>query len=97
MSRLTTVQETWLQERFDGRFSNDLAERKIYSHDVGVMPPLVKPLIGRGIADGVVQPRSEKEIIDLVHWAAQNRVPLVPRGKATSGYGGVLPVKGGSR
>ncbi len=95
MSRLTDVQETWLRERFDGRFTSDLAERKIYSHDVGVMPPLVKPLIGRSIADGVVQPSNEQEIIDLVRWAAQNRVPLVPRGKATSGYGGVLPVKGG--
>jgi FAD/FMN-containing dehydrogenase len=56
---------------------------------------MVKPLIGRSIADGVVQPRNENEIVDLVRWAAQNRIPLVPRGKATSGYGGVLPVKGG--
>jgi Fe-S oxidoreductase/FAD/FMN-containing dehydrogenase len=95
MSSLTTVQEIWLRERFDSRFTNDLLERKIYSHDVGVMPPLVKPLIGRSIANGVVQPRNEDEIVDLVRWAAQNRIPLVPRGKATSGYGGVLPVKGG--
>ena len=31
----------------------------------------------------------------LVHWANRERIHLVPRAKATSGYGGVLPVKGG--
>ncbi len=95
MGKLTTNQETWLCERFQDRVSTDLAERKIYSHDVGVMPPLVKPLIGKALADAVVQPRNEQEIVELIRWAAQNRVSLVPRGKATSGYGGVLPVKGG--
>jgi len=72
-----------------------LMERKIYSHDVGVMPPLVKPLVGKALADAVVQPQDEHEIIELVRWAADEKVPLVPRGKATSGYGGILPVKGG--
>ena len=31
----------------------------------------------------------------LVRWAVADNVPLTPRGKATSGYGGVLPVKNG--
>ena len=30
-----------------------------------------------------------------MRWAARNNVPLTPRGKASSGYGGVLPVKNG--
>jgi Fe-S oxidoreductase/FAD/FMN-containing dehydrogenase len=95
MTTLNSNQVTWLHEQFDSRFSTDLMERKIYSHDVGEMPPLIKPLIGRALADAVVQPKNEQEIATLAQWAAQNRVPLVPRGKATSGYGGVLPVKGG--
>jgi len=95
MGRLTSNQEAWLRERFHGRVSTDRMECRIYSHDVGVMPPLVRPLIGRALADAVVQPGSEEEVVELVRWAARNRVPLVPRGKATSGYGGVLPVKGG--
>ena len=33
--------------------------------------------------------------MELVRWAAKNRIPLTPRGKASSGYGGVLPVKKG--
>ena len=31
----------------------------------------------------------------LVRWAQENRIALTPRGRASSGYGGVLPVKGG--
>ena len=92
---LTSQQERWLRQQFDHRVSTDLMERKIYSHDVGVMPTLIKPLIGKAIADAVVQPRAEDEIVTLVAWANKTGTPLVPRGKATSGYGGVLPVNGG--
>ncbi|MEA3340463.1 MAG: FAD-binding and (Fe-S)-binding domain-containing protein, partial [Chloroflexota bacterium] len=95
MGKLTSKQETWLRERFNGRVRTDLMERKIYSHDVGDVPLMVKPLVGKAIADGVVQPKSEDELVELVKMAAQERLPLVPRGKATSGYGGVLPIKGG--
>jgi Fe-S oxidoreductase/FAD/FMN-containing dehydrogenase len=77
------------------RVNFDRRERKMYSHDVGSMPLMVKPLIGSTLPDAVVQPQSEAELIELVRWAAQNRVPLTPRGKASSGYGGVMPVKKG--
>ncbi len=33
--------------------------------------------------------------LSLVMWAVKHDIPLTPRGKATSGYGGVLPVKKG--
>lgn len=75
--------------RFDRR------ERKMYSHDVGEMPSLIKPVLGNTMPAGVVQPASEEELVALVKWAQVNKVPLVPRGRSTSGYGGVLPVKGG--
>jgi Fe-S oxidoreductase/FAD/FMN-containing dehydrogenase len=85
----------WLKERFNSRLNTDMMERRIYSHDVGTMPVMVKPLIGKALADAIVQPKSEAEVVELMRWAVQNRIPLVPRAKATSGYGGVLPVKGG--
>jgi hypothetical protein len=43
----------------------------------------------------VVQPASEEELVALVRWAQEKSIALTPRGRATSGYGGVLPVKGG--
>jgi len=95
MGAFLAKHEDWLTGTFGDRFNSRRVERKLYSHDVGEMPSLIKPLIGNPLADGIVQPETEEEVIALVKWAAKNHVPLIPRGKATSGYGGVLPVKGG--
>jgi len=80
---------------FPGRVTAEAVERRLYSHDVGTMPRLIRPLLGKALADGVVQPRSEEEVVRLVRWAAERRIPLTPRAKATSGYGGVIPAQGG--
>ncbi len=95
MGKLTAAQQESLCEMFHGRFTTDPMECRIYGHDVGTMPPLVKPLIGKAQAAAVVQPKDEGEVVALVKLAQREQIPLVPRGKATSGYGGVLPVKGG--
>lgn len=92
---LTPSQKDWLQSTFGERYNDRRLERKLYSHDIGEMPRLVKPLLGKHLADAIVQPQSEEEIVKLVQWAAREKVNLVPRGMASSGYGGVLPVKGG--
>lgn len=84
-----------LGEGWEKRISFDELERKIYAHDMGVLPSMVKPLVGNPIPDAIVQPVNEEELIKLVHIAKENNIKLVPRGKATSGYGGVLPVEGG--
>ena len=73
----------------------DRLERTFYSHDVGSLPSLVKPLVGNTLPAGVVQPLSEEQVVQLVAFSRTHGIPLVPRGKSTSGYGGVLPVKGG--
>jgi Fe-S oxidoreductase/FAD/FMN-containing dehydrogenase len=95
MGKLSATQAEWLLGTFGDRATLRRVERKLYSHDIGEMPSLVKPLIGTPLADAVVQPASEDEVVALVRWAGREGVPLIPRGKATSGYGGVLPIKGG--
>lgn len=77
------------------RVSFDRVERKLNSHDIAAMPGLIKPILGNTLADAVVQPQTELELVKLIKWANQFGVPLTPRGKATSGYGGVIPVKKG--
>jgi len=77
------------------RVSFDELERKIYARDMGVMPSLVQPLVGNPVPDGIIQPESEQELVELVNLARQEKIRLTPRAKATSGYGGVLPVEGG--
>jgi len=92
MRNLQATQARRLEEQFTGRTAFSRRERSMYSHDVGALPGLIKPLLGSTQPAGVVQPVSEQEVSELARWPASEGVPLVPRGKSTSGYGGVLPV-----
>ncbi|WP_368293407.1 FAD-binding and (Fe-S)-binding domain-containing protein [Dehalobacter sp. TBBPA1] len=84
-----------LKSIWGDRINFNALERKIYAHDMGVMPSMIKPFAGNPIPDGIVQPSSEDELVHLVTYANRHQISLIPRGKATSGYGGVLPVDGG--
>ena len=95
MANLSKNQKEYLKEKFQDRVTFDDIERMLYGHDIAAMPSLIKPLIGDTTPDAVVQPASENELKELMSWAAKNRIPLTPRGKASSGYGGVLPVENG--
>ncbi|HWR26535.1 MAG TPA: FAD-binding and (Fe-S)-binding domain-containing protein [candidate division Zixibacteria bacterium] len=92
---LNKSQKAYLEERFASRVSFDPVELKLYGHDLAAIPVMVKPLIGNTTPDAVVQPVNEAELIKLTRWARDNKIPLTPRGKATSGYGGAIPVKNG--
>ncbi|MGB8656593.1 MAG: FAD-binding and (Fe-S)-binding domain-containing protein [Candidatus Zixiibacteriota bacterium] len=95
MRKLNAKQRSWLKDRFCDRVCFRTAERRLYGHDIAAMPSLFKPLIGNTSPEAVVQPMNEEEIVDLVRWASENNIPLTPRGKASSGYGGVIPTKQG--
>ena len=82
-------------EQFGNRATVDKTERILYGHDIAAMPKMIKPLVGNTVPDAVVQPQSEEELADLVRWAYGQGIPLTPRGKASSGYGGAIPVKKG--
>lgn len=84
-----------LQAKFPERVSFSRAERLLYSHDLGSLPVLIKPLVSRCMAEGIVQPQKEEELIFLLRLASQRHIPLTPRGKGTSGYGGAIPRYGG--
>jgi Fe-S oxidoreductase/FAD/FMN-containing dehydrogenase len=92
---MNSEQRAYLTKKFGGRVSFDEMECRLYSHDIAAIPSLLRPLIGSHLALAVVQPQTEEELVDLVRWASRNRIALTPRAKASSGYGGVLPIKGG--
>ncbi|WP_440952384.1 FAD-binding and (Fe-S)-binding domain-containing protein [Methanococcoides sp. FTZ1] len=83
-----------LEEIFEDRVSFSKLERMVYSHDVGVIPDSVKKAIST-IPDAVVQPLNADEISALVKLANENKVPVIPRGAASSGFGGAVPVSNG--
>jgi Fe-S oxidoreductase/FAD/FMN-containing dehydrogenase len=95
MGALSTQEKTFLTDLFGERVTYDKTERKLYGHDIAAMPSMIKPVIGNTVPDAVVQPRSAEQLARLMEWANERGVTLTPRGKATSGYGGVIPVKNG--
>ncbi len=95
MRKLSDAQQKQLREIFGPRVAFDETERMFYSHDVGSLPSLVKPIVGKTLPAAVVQPLTEEQVIQVSAFARTYDVPLVPRGKSTSGYGGVLPTRGG--
>lgn len=49
----------------------------------------------RGHPDGVVFPRSVDDVVQVVRWAAERRMPLIARGSGTGLAGGAVPEIGG--
>ncbi|MBN1780524.1 FAD-binding oxidoreductase [bacterium] len=95
MSHLKQSQKKHLEDQFGDRVRFDKTERLMYSHDIAAMPSLVKPLIGHTLPDAVVQPLNEAELATLLKWACEENIPVTPRGKGSSGYGGIIPLKRG--
>ena len=66
--------------RFDER------ERRVYSHDTGVLPGPFRLLAGPSLADGVVQPETEDQVVRLVRESDVPRpVPHRPRRRRLRG------------
>ncbi|AGK61615.1 FAD/FMN-containing dehydrogenase [Archaeoglobus sulfaticallidus PM70-1] len=76
------------------RVSFDYHERKVYSHDISVLPEYIEKIACRD-AEAIVQPQSVEEVLEILKLSKKYSKPIVPRGSATSGYGGVIPYFGG--
>jgi FAD/FMN-containing dehydrogenase/ferredoxin len=77
------------------RLLDSALEREIYSLDQAEVPAELRRLFLRKPIAMVAQPRSEEEIARVLRYAQEHHLPVVPRGAASSPYGGALPVRGG--
>jgi len=66
----------------------------IYSKDVTSLPDLVHQIISPRF-DVVTQPVDVPSLQNLILYARENGIPIVPRGHGTSGWGGSIPTRGG--
>jgi Fe-S oxidoreductase/FAD/FMN-containing dehydrogenase len=92
---LTSQQRRYLQDIFGDRINFEKRERQLYSSDVAALPGLLSGMAGHSEPAAIVQPRDEDELVQIAVWAQNNKIPLIARGKATSGYGGTVPFQGG--
>jgi D-lactate dehydrogenase (quinone) len=67
-------------------FSTESADRLTYGYDNSRL---------EGLAQGVVWPRNENEIIAIVRACREHRMPLIARGQGTNTTGATVPVHGG--
>jgi Fe-S oxidoreductase/FAD/FMN-containing dehydrogenase len=92
---LSEIQKKEISELFGESINLDKRERHYYNHDMGALPPLVKKVIGNTDPAAVVKIRTEEDAVKLLKFANRHKIPVVPRAGASSGYGGVIPTKGG--
>jgi glycolate oxidase len=69
-------------------------ERQLYSHDVAALPKMME-LGFKFTPDVVVRPKSAKEVSEIIRTAIKEKVPVIPRGGASWGLGGAVPINGG--
>ena len=79
----------------DVRVLDKPAQREMYSHDIGDVPTIMTGTFFRTQPDFVVQPLNADEIKKVLQFANDHKIPVVPRGAASWGFGGVIPPKAG--
>jgi len=70
-------------------------EKEIYSHDIGDVPVIMTKTFFEIQPDFVVQPKNTKEIKKVLAFANDKKIPVIPRGAASWGFGGVIPTNAG--
>ncbi len=73
------------------RYNTHPIQRRLYTYDLLVLPPILCRFIK--LPEIIVQPENVDEVQKILEIADKNKIPVVPRGAATSAYGGAVPVK----
>ena len=70
-------------------------EREMYSHDIGDIPAIMMKTLFKTLPEFVVQPKTIEEIQKVITIANELKIPVVIRGAASWGFGGVIPTNAG--
>lgn len=57
--------------------------------------PVLTPLLNGKVADVLVLPGTQEELLAIISLAVRHRVPITPRGAGTGNYGQGVPLQGG--
>ncbi len=79
----------------DIKIIDKIEEKEMYSHDIGDVPTIMTKTFFEIQPDFVVQPKSVEEIKIILQFANEHKVPVIPRGAASWGFGGVIPTNAG--
>ena len=76
-------------------WSDDKPILKRKSRDFYWFSPILKPQLDPMLADLVVMPRDEADVVAVAALAARRRIPVTIRGGGTGNYGQAVPLAGG--
>jgi FAD/FMN-containing dehydrogenase/ferredoxin len=79
----------------DLRIVSASGERMLYSRDQSDIPRFLSMIMFNVSPDVVVQPGSREAVSSILRFAASKGVTAIPRGSASSPFGGSVPVRGG--
>jgi len=79
----------------DIRVISSPGERLLYSRDQSEIPRFMKTLLFRSMPEIVVQARTPEAVAAVLKFASSRNLTVVPRGSASSPFGGAVPVVGG--
>src|SRR4051794_10604198 len=75
--------------------STDLTDLRRKSRDYFWYSPLLNEMLKDKLADVVVTPRNEDDVVRVAAACAKHRIPLTVRAGATGNYGQCVPLEGG--
>ena len=79
----------------DLRVVSASGERMLYSRDQSDIPRFLREIMFNASPDVVVQPSTREAVSAVLRFAASKHVTAIPRGSASSPFGGSVPVAGG--
>ncbi len=86
-----------LRGRLSGtcRVSTGSFERQCFSRDLARVPRILEKILYRTKPLLVVQPQGEQDVLTILAFASERRIPVYPRGVSSSAFGGTIPTRNG--
>lgn len=76
-------------------YSDSELDAVAYSSDAATLPPQIFKLYVAKRADCIVKPTATEQVAAVIRLAGKYKIPITPRGGASSGLGGAVPIKDG--
>jgi FAD/FMN-containing dehydrogenase/ferredoxin len=70
-------------------------ERRNYSHDLARVPSFLATALFRTTPYLVARPQEEQDIVKILEFGRARELPIIPRGAASSAFGGAVPTRNG--
>lgn len=77
------------------RVIDSFSERELYSRDLGDLPKWIEKAFFRTTPHLVLQPIDATQVAIILKFSVEKNLPIIPRGIASTAFGGPVPTKNG--